>query len=120
MSSTEWFRTFMEFVYFLVLYKMVYFVVLYLKVVWPLKKLIAEGKLLAPPAGVTLEYHLCIGAMLLVMGGGTLYGLVHDYPLNPFAVINAPFLLWLVTILHRFRRSYTDRLSAAAAVESEA
>lgn len=82
----------------------------YVRKIYPLRKFLARKSVIAPPAGWTLQYHICVAFILVNIGAGSQYALYKDAPLSPFTVVLIPTFIWFGVILYHFDLYYRKDL----------
>lgn len=108
--TPDFFRWVFEFISWLIIIRYVHFMIVYVQVIWPLRKEIGDGAVLAPPARTTLFYHCTVLYMVLVQASATLWALSKSFPFNIFIVALIPGSIALFVVVHIFASDYSERL----------
>lgn len=93
LELSEWIRGAAVFAIFWFLMSMGHFVILYVKAIYPLRKRLAEGEVVAPPPELTLRYHLDVFLLAAISFLALIYAIAQGFPVNPFTV--GTILVWL-------------------------
>lgn len=104
------FRLFSAFGLTLVLLELVVLLAYYWRTVIPMRQEIRKGKVLAPPAGWSFAYHVCVLCMVLLAILERLEFAHHDAPVNSgtFAYPILCVVLWIVS--RKFHSNYAETL----------